>query len=196
MNLEGLKEKVIRDAGESSDNFPESLLEFVSASLKIPVKYFENAEWTLVVEAFYFILLKSPSIKLPITSPSGEKSKPEDWDYEGRTWHLYAYMIAKAYGWTFEYISQLQVRDALATIQEILTDRQLEREFYYSLSEVAYPYDKNTKKSHYSPMPRPHWMRPQIKPIKKFPMPKSTLPMGVVNYNALPEELRPKELVH
>jgi len=63
-------------------------------------------------------------------------------------------MLAKNYGWTLEYVSMLQVEEALAKIQEILVDEQLEHEFFYGLSEVAYSYDSSTKKSKFVPMPQ------------------------------------------
>ena len=75
-------------------------------------------------------------------------------------------------------------------------DDQLEREFYYGLSEVAYHYDAATKKSKFVPLPRPNWMRPKVEPEKvvKTPIPASMIPMGVViSDNVLPDELLPKE---
>ena len=196
LKQESLKEKIIKAVEAGSDEFPTHLLEFVSTALRIPVKYIANAQWEKVIEAFYQILLKSPVVKLPLTEPhKSESNSKDDWDYEGRTWHLYSHLIASHYGWTLEYISQLYVLDALAIIQEILTEEQLEREFTHSLSEIAYPYDKSTKKSHYQPLPRPHWMRPKIKEVRRFKMPKGILPIGDVDYSAIPDEIRPKEFV-
>jgi hypothetical protein len=80
-------------------------------------------------------------------------------------------------------ISNLPVDDALAYIQEILTDRQLEKEFTHSLSETSYPYNKNTKQSKYVPLKRPYWMQPDFKNVEKkkvAPIPKSLLPVGNV----------------
>jgi hypothetical protein len=87
------------------------------------------------------------------------------------------------------------VEDALSKIQEIIVEDQLEKEFFYGLSEVAYHYDKSTKTSKFVPMPRPHWMRAQPKPIQRFKIPVSMMPMGVVIMdNVLPEEYMPKEI--
>ena len=164
--------------------------------MHVPVRYFENAEWTYVVRAFYEILLKLPIVKLPITEPSPDTPVTDDWDYPNRTWYLYSHLIAGAYGWSLEQISVLCVGDALAIIQEIMSEKQLDREFQYSLSEIAYPYDAQTKKSKFTPLPRPHWMRPKIQPIQKFNIPKMLMPMGSVNYASLPEEFKPKEIIH
>lgn len=188
------KEKLVESIRDNTDEFPTHLLAFVSTALRVPSRWFEKLPWEDVIEVFHSCLLKYPIIKLPITQPYGTEAKKESWEYDGRTWHFYSHLLAKHYGWTLEYISQLQVGEALAKIQEILTDEQLEREFIYSLSEIAYPYDQATKKSHFKPLPRPPWMRPAIKEIKKRKIPASYLPVGVVDYNAIPEHLRPKEI--
>lgn len=193
LELESYKEKIIK-ATDGGD-FPKALLKYLSVALGVSERWFETADWMLLASAFYVSVNKSPKIELPITSPSEEKHKDDDWSYDGRMWHLYSHMLAKSYGWDLEYISCLHVEEALAKIQEIIVDTQLEHEFMYGLSEVAYPYDKNTKQSKFVPLPRPSWMRPKAKPIKKFLIPKDMLPVGVVNMaDALPDEYLPKEI--
>lgn len=180
---------------ESDGDFPTELLRFLSIAWGIDYKWFEKSDWVLLVNSFYICLSSSPQIKLPLTSPTNEKSKEESWNYPGRTWHLYSHLLAKAYGWTLAEISNLQVEEALAKIQEIMVDDQLDREFYHGLSEIAYHYDKNTKTSKFVPLPRPHWMRPRIEPIKKSRIPASLMPMGVVIADGvLPPEFMPKEI--
>jgi hypothetical protein len=195
LELESLKEKLIKAVREGTD-FPQVLFQYLSTALSVNSKYYEQADWFRIVELFYVILSKSPKIDLPMTSPTDDKHKEEAWNYPERIWYLYAHMIAKAYGWDLERISYLRVNDALAMIQEILTDEQLDREFYYGLSEVAYSYDKRSKKSKYNPMPRPHWMRPKIQPVPRFPIPAYMLPVGNVDMKAIPDELYPKEIIH
>lgn len=196
LELESYKDKIIK-ATDGGD-LPRWMLRYLSVALwGVREKWFECADWFKIVSVFYLSISKSPKIELPITSPSNEKSKEEDWNYDGRTWHLYSHMLANAYGWNLEYISQLKVVEALAKIEEIMVDTQLEHEFYYGLSEAAYSYDQRTKTSKYVPLPRPHWMRKRIQPIKKFPIPASMLPVGVVNMNdALPNEYQPKPINH
>jgi len=197
MQLESIKEKVIKAVENEQLDFPDWLLLYISTALGVSSKYYEQADWLKIVLLFYACLSKSPIVKLPITSPSFEKSKDEPWSYEGRIWYVYSNALASAYGWTLEYISQLHVDEALSMIQEVLVDGQLEHEFYYGLSEIAYPYDKNTKKSIFKPMERPHWMRPKAKPIPRFKIPKSVMPMGnVVSAGVLGEEYQPKEIIH
>ena len=196
MQLEQIKEKIIT-AAENGGDFPDRVLEYISVAVGVSSKWYEKADWMRVISLLYVCLSKSPTVHLPLLTPSHEKSEPEPWHYEGRTWHAYSHILAKAYGWTLKEISQLKVEDALAKIQEILVDEQLEREFVHGLSEIAYPYDKNTKKSTYKPLPRPHWMRPAAKPIQRFKIPKSMMPMGNVVYEGVvPDEYLPKEIIH
>lgn len=195
LQLESLKEKIIKAVRDGAD-FPTSLFHYLDTALPINHKFYWKADWIKIVELFYALLSNSPKIELPITAPAEQKDKEEPWNYDGRLWHMYSHLIAKSYGWTLETISQLRPVDALAKIQEILTDEQLDREFYYGLSEVAYAYDKGSKKSRYVPMPRPHWMRPAIKPIEKILIPASMLPMGNVIMDGIPDELKPKQVIH
>lgn len=193
LELESYKDKIIK-ATDGGD-LPKVLLKYLSVALGVSDKYFYRADWVLLVKVFYLTLEKSPKVDLPITSPTTETSKDDEWSYDGRIWHLYSHMLAKSYGWDLEYISCLHVDEALAKIQEIVVDDQLEKEFYYGLSEIAYSYDSRSKTSKFKPLPRPHWMRPKAKPIKKFLIPKDMLPVGVVNLtDALPEEYLPKEV--
>ena len=196
VELETYKEKIVEAVDQNHKDFPKYLLLYLSAFLGVPYRFFEYADWVKLVSAFYVCLGHSPKIQLPITAPTNEPSKDDDWSYDGRIWHLYSHMLAKEYGWTLEYISMLQVEEALAKIQEILVDAQLEKEFYYGISEAAYSYDPATQKSKFVPLTRPSWMRPKVEPekIQKILIPASMLPMGVVITNdALPEDLLPKE---
>jgi hypothetical protein len=194
--MEMQKENIVKAVEDMSD-FPSELLRYLSAFMGVSYKWFDRADWSLMIHTFYMALASSPQVKLPITSPSNETSKEESWDYPARTWHIYSHILAKNYGWSLEYISQLQVEEALAKIQEITVDDQLDREFWHSLSELAYPYDKNTKTSKFVPLPRPSWMRPKIQPIKKSPIPRAMLPIGnIISDGVLPPEFMPKEIVH
>jgi len=194
LELETYKEKII-EATDGGD-FPKVLLKYLSVAFwGINSKWFDHANWIKIVSAFYLSISKLPKIELPITTPTNEKSSKDDWSYDGRTWHLYSHMLAKNYGWTLEYISCLRVDEALAKIEEIMVDEQLNREFQYSLSENAYSYDQRTKKNKFIPLPRPYWMRKKAKPIQKFLIPASMLPVGVVNMtDALPDEYLPKAI--
>lgn len=197
IELEELKEHFIRAAEEGTE-FSQTLYRLLSAALGISPQYLQLIDWPRLFLAFNQVCLKNvPLLSLPLlTEAQSEKEKKEAWDYEGRTWHRYSHLFAKAYGWSLEQISQLKVEDALAIIQEILTDEQLEREFAWGLSERAYSYDPNTKKSSFVALPRPYWMKPKMDmTVKKIQIPKLMMPMGAVNYDAVDEATKPKEIV-
>ena len=195
--LESIKEKIVEAVEKSSPDFPDRVFDYISTAISISSKYYEQANWIKIVELFYLCISKSPSIKLPLVTPTDEKFAEEPWNYPNRNWHLYSHLIAKEYGWSLTEISRLQVVDALSMIQEIMVDKQLEREFYYGLSEVAYPYNEQTKKSIFKPLERPHWMRIKTISIPRFNIPKDSLPMGVVKIDGvLPDEFLPKEIIH
>ena len=79
-----------------------------------------------------------------------------------------------------KYIGGMSIDSVIAYIQEILTEDQLEKEFKWSLSEIAYPYNKSTKKSEFKAMRRPYWMLADAPEIKKIRMLKSLVPVGNV----------------
>jgi hypothetical protein len=107
----------------------------------------------------------------------------ESWDYEGRTWYLYAHMLASEFGWSLDEIAELDVDDAFALLQEILISSQLEKEWQWSMSDKSYGKDKNTGEWRYFNLPRPPWMEDKPKEPKKIMIPKSLLPVGnVITY--------------
>lgn len=197
--LEGKKERIVAAVEKEQSDFPDLLLDFIStAAWGLSPKLFEHADWLKIVELFYVCLSKSPRVDIPLTASNNEKIKEDPWNYEGRTFPLYAHLLAQAYGWSLREISQLQVEQALSMIQEIMVDKQLDREFYYGLSEIAYPYNKNTKQSIFKPLDRPYWMRPTLNPqkdIPRFTIPMEMMPMGaVVIKDVLPDEFLPKAI--
>jgi len=63
----------------------------------------------------------------------------------------------------------------------MLVDDQLEKEWEWSLSELAYSYNSSTKKSEFKELPRPDWMDgKEIEEIKLIKIPKSMMPVGQV----------------
>jgi len=190
--LEDKKYSCLQAVEDSSPDFPDLLADYLSTALYFKID-FSKISWEDTIFAFYKIHGVTSDIKkIPITSYKSEKKDKKDiWDYSGRLWYFYSNIIASAYGWSEKRIAKLDVSDALAYVQEILTERQLEKEFYWSTSEVAYVYDKATKKSKFSPMSRPYWMLPnpenKEKP-KTASIPKSLLPVGnVINLYATKE---------
>lgn len=149
-----------------------------------------NIEETPWMETAYIMqeIQKANLPTLDFPSLKGKLPKKESkivWDYDGRTWYIWLHAFSKEYGWSPEYIAEMDVDDAFGLMQEILIDDQLEREWDWQLSEIAYPYDKSTKKSKFKPLERPFWMKkvPMVENITKVKIDKRYIPVGnVVSY--------------
>jgi hypothetical protein len=126
-----------------------------------------------------------PTMKFPILT-SKDKQKPLPWEYDGRTWYFWLNTFAEHYGWDDERVGNMDIDTAIGLYQEIQIEEQMKNEFVYGLSEVAYVYDKGTKKSRFSPLPRPQWMLgvapTRNAPVKTSKMPAIAIPMGEVIY--------------
>ena len=178
----------IQKSVESSE-FPDRIFDYLSTAFD---SVNENEPWENSVLSFSKALSDFQPKKIPLLTSSPKKEKPIPWDYEGRSWAYWSHILAKAYGWTLEYIAELDMDEALARVQEILADEQLDREFTYSLSEIAYPYNSSTKKSIYKPMPRPFWMKDSVPPVKAFRFERNLLPVGLVeDISGMPASMNP-----
>ena len=191
IRLEEIREDVLTAAERGTDDFPDLVYTYLSAVLLVPAETFDQISWVEALKLFleaYSITL--PDLRLPLLHPNKvNKEATLDWDYKGRFWHYWTHLLAKEYGWSLEYIGDLDVNTALAAIQEILTDQQLQKEFAWSLSEIAYPYNKHTKKAEFQPLTRPYWMLPEIKKPKKIKILKRLLPQGNVIEIGKPNEV-------
>jgi hypothetical protein len=108
------------------------------------------------------------------------RSLPVPWEYDDRLRYFWVHLIARSYHWNREDIERLWPEDAVAYIQEILAHDQYEHEFMHSLSEVAYQYDKASKRSKYKPLQRPAWMILRDPATLKTRIHKVMLPVGLV----------------
>lgn len=185
--LETVKKEI--DAAASKNDFNQSfmyMVKFIEAALLSSV----DIDWSaLPWYDFLFIYnkvieLNSPTIEFPIIARSGtadEKKNP--WEYDGRAWYYWLNLFAENYGWNSETIAEMDIDEAFGLLQEISINEQLEREWEWGLSEMAYEYDKTTKKSKYHPLPRPSWMQPIIpKQLPIIKIPKALMPVGnIVN---------------
>jgi hypothetical protein len=188
LELEAQKKKIQEATG--SGEFPDRVFAYLSVASTVN----EGEAWTDTVSTLLKCFREfAPNQDLPlIKDATGEKGKPSSWDYEGRGFWLWANVLCKAYGWTIEYVSDMDYNDAFTLLQEILTDEQLDKEFTYSLSEIAYPYNKSTKKNHFKPLPRPYWMKAVVSEIKKVKFHKEFLPQGmVIDTSGMPLEYNP-----
>jgi len=182
-NLEDVRSK-LKEAAERGDTLAVSLLicSYLSVASDENIETFQDAPWEEVATAFVDVsALNSPRLQFPLFN--NDDIKPFDtvsWDYEGRLWYLWVHLLAKAYGWTEEYISELEIESGLAFIQEAMVEEQLRKEWEWSLTELAYEFNKNSKTSRLKPLPRPNWMRAVRKEIKKTKMLRMMLPFGLI----------------
>lgn len=141
-----------------------------------------NIPWFEFVEIYSKVTAEnSPTKDFPILRSVQGDNKKLPWEYDGRSWYFWLNLFAKNYGWKSDEIYQMDIDDAIGLYQELAINDQLEKEFYYGLSEVAYPYNSGTKKSEYKPMPRPNWMLPIVpKQLPIIRMKKDHLPLGNV----------------
>lgn len=182
--MEDVKQKIDKESKEGHwSAIPELIIQVIKLATE-DKRDFRNLFWLDVSQTYTASIVANLPIKDPPLLTSKEKQKTMPWEYEGRTWYFWLNLFAKHYGWGEKQIEVMDIDSAIALYQEILVDQQLEQEFHYSLSEIAYPYSKSTKTSKYQPMPRPDWMRmvapPKNQPVKTTQMPKTVFPVGNV----------------
>lgn len=194
LELEHLKYKIIQAIAKKESNFPGLLFSYLAIAFSLSERIFINRRWDLVLGLFAIVATKSAKVKeLPMLKPHKTKDERDPWDYDERLWHLYSHIIAKNYGWNLKTIANLEIDEAFALIQEIITDEQLDREFLWSMSDRSYIYNVKTKSSKPNPLERPFWMKAEVKPPQMTKIPTAMLPFGV-SYDSLPAEFRPKAI--
>lgn len=173
------------------DEIQESLFESISAAGIVGYlmaatpqteEFWQKVGWIEAVEAYLTIsALNAIRLEIPILTIRDQVgAKVIPWDYKGRGWYVWLNLFAKAYGWKADYIAEMEVEDAFALLQEIETEKQLEREWFWQTTEIAYPYNKDTKRSEFHALPRPAWMRGKVGPPKERRVPLGMRPVGNV----------------
>ena len=164
------------------EKLADGLIAYISTA--VGKRWLEHLPWQLVVSLYAQIVSANlPDQKFPLLRAKGKDEKVS-WDYLGRSWYAWLHIFAKEYGWSREYIATLDIDETLALFQEILVQDQLEKEFAWGMSEIAYAYDPNTKSSKFNQLERPVWMRPD--PVKDYmkrkqklkPIPQILMPVG------------------
>ena len=186
-------QREVREATKDGDNglIADALYGFLKAGLAgrpeddLDRGLFETAPWFEVVTAF---LLLTSLNEIPNASSfailHGRGGKPVPWDHPLRQSIIWIHLIASTYGWSRSEIEDLWPEEAIAFVQEIVADLHSDREFSYSLSEIAWNYDKAGKKRHLRPMARPRWMvvgAGGAAPARTR-LHRSALPQGMVVY--------------
>lgn len=141
----------------------------------------DKVPWFELLELYSeAVKINSPSIEFPIlTSPDEKKEKKLPWEYDGRSWYFWFNLFASRYGWNENVIENLDIDSAIGLYQEILIEQQFEKEWEWGLSEMAFPYNKSTKKQEFKALARPKWMlplAPEFLPVIKIR--KDMMPVG------------------
>ena len=163
------------------DQYYSVSVRFIEMALSVPTKIdWDTVPWWEFLTVYSEVVsLNSPTIKFPILESSIKESKPLPWEYEGRGWFFWFNLFAKNYGWTENMIEILDIDTAIGLYQEISIDDQFEKEWEWSLSEIAFPYNQSTKKQEYKPLERPEWMLPiSPKQLPTMKMRKDMMPVG------------------
>jgi hypothetical protein len=147
----------------------------------------EKISWLEVLLALAQITnLCVPKIDFPIFHTK-EKTEQVIADYSEKEWYFWLNFMCEKYHWLIEYVQELQIEDAFGLLQEGLIDEQQQREWQWSLTELAYPYNADTKTSSFKPLTRPDWMTILKDNMpKKMRMRKDMLPQGnVIDFGEL-----------
>lgn len=128
------------------------------------------------------VQLNNVQLDLPLFSGVPEREE-KVYDYRGRFIATWVTRLARMYGWTAQYILEsLFPEEAVCYLQEVEIQDFNEREFAYSLSELAYRYDKGTKTSRYVPLKKPGWMvaKKREAEVEEPKIPAAFIPQGIV----------------
>lgn len=178
IELESIKEQAKEAVESGSDGIVDCVLSYVSTASGFDYK---DEFWLETVEAMTLLQKLNAPKEFPIFRVHKKPNSVTEFHYEGREWYFWVNLFAKAYGWTIEYISDLDIDYAIALLQEIVYDDLNEKEYMWILSEVSYEYDKRGK-GKLRKFNRPEWLRSaaQIKEPKKVRIRKDLLPVGNV----------------
>ena len=180
--LERIRRK-IKEASERGEaaTVSDLLCVYLSAASGESEDVFASAPWYETAIAFGLVsALNMSTVNFPLFRNTVSTGKEAPWNYEGRDWYEWVHVLALAYGWTLDVISELEIEDGIALLQEVLTDEQLDREWMWSMSENAYEYIPSSKKSKFRPLPRPAWMLPLPSAPMSVKIRKDMLPVGKV----------------
>ena len=155
---------------------------YVSTAIGIETNTMLELPYREVLTAFNEIAkINVIDIDLPFMRiPVREKIEDTGYEYDYRSWWSWANIFSKQFGWSLEYIADLNVNDGLCLYQEYLIDKYHERDWQWMLSERYVGYDEHTNSSKINAYPKPDWIQPKVKPVKPTKIPIDLLPVGII----------------
>lgn len=151
----------------------ELTLAYVALATGLDIKAIETSGISEVMFAFTMLMrLNQAQDDLPFMQIKRRGRREEyEYDYPHRALADWVARLANHYAWTSKYIlEQLTPEEAICYMQEMLLQDYEDKEFIYRLSEVAYTYDKGSKKARLVPFPKPSWMAKKLPTVR---IPKS-----------------------
>jgi len=184
LELEDIKFR-IQSAVEDKDRdrLVNLIFLYLSTAIGIETNTMLDLPYKEVLDAFNeiakinVITMELPFMRIPV-----KEGKIEDtgYEYDYRSWWSWANIFSKQYGWSLEYIADLNVNDGLCLYQEYLIDKYHDRDWQWILSERYVGWDEHTNSSKLNPYPKPDWMKQKSKPIKEIKLPIEMIPVGNV----------------
>lgn len=167
---------------DDSESIAGAVFEYLRVVIpEISREQFNKYPWFEITWSFAkIVILNQIPGELAMIRNKSDGAKPVPWDHESRERLSWIHIIAGAYHWPKNDIEDLWPEEAVGLIQEIIAEQQLDREFMHALSEVAYVYNVQTKKSRYVPLLRPPWM--VLRDIEQVVtrIPKVMMPVGKI----------------
>lgn len=180
IKLEDIRIRIAEAAKDKDyDKVSDLIVSYILAASRVPMEIdWRDLSWADVIGAYIeALVLNTPRKMFPIMRATGGEKHP--YDYEGRDWYGWVNLFASHYGWKVSDIAELDIDDAIGLMQEIKVDEQRQMEWEWMRTEIAYPYDSNSKSSRYQPLPTPSWMQaPKPAMPKRFKIRKDLMPPG------------------
>lgn len=183
LELEEVKQNIQRAIQHRNrSDLSHQIFVYVGMALSISPDILTDIPYQDVLSAFNDISsLNSLSVDLPFMQIQKKRVDAElPYDYPNRLWWIWAHQLAKDFGWTLDYIEELDPNNAACLYQEHLIRDYFDREWQWMCSQNSVGYDSTSKKSKYNPLPKPFWMYPKPVPPKKVKMLKSMVPSGII----------------
>lgn len=171
-----IKDNFKKKDGAKATNF---IFDYINLAAKTKIDDLSMMESAIVLGMYVdAVTLNSPRKPFPILKQAVETKDKLPWEYEGREWYFWANLFSSLYGWSMDEIAALDIDDAIGLYQESEIDKQLQREWEWGLTELAYPYDSTTKTGKFKPLSRPQWMMPIVPKPKTIRIRKDMMPVG------------------
>jgi len=173
LGLHYAMQDVVRQIQQATDETVVDLIfQFLQYATDFSESFLDRLSPTEFAELFSISYeLNLPKEELPWMQFGSKETKRESLDYGNRRLASLVHLLAEHYHWTDDYIMQLPPESVYCYAQEILLARHDDREFGYSLSEVAY--DKDGKYKPYDKLP---WDTEYATKLSKEEPAKTTLP--------------------